>query len=63
MHALVLKYVEITGNWEAWIKAVEDQVVKVEHEHDEAIEREARLRDQMASQLKNKDDVLIKEHA
>lgn len=38
-------------------------MVKVEYEHDEATQREAELKEQMASQLREKDDELIREHA
>lgn len=36
--------------------------MKDEHEHDEATEREAKLKEQRISRLKDKNDALIKEH-
>lgn len=38
-------------------------MTKAEHEHDEVARKEAKLKEWMASQLKDKNDMFIKERA
>lgn len=63
MCTLVLKYIETTSNWEARVKVAEDQALRAKHEHDEATRKEAKLKEQMASWLIDKDDALVKQCA